>query len=121
MLAKAHPGHSAQPKLSEELITPMRPPQGEPQRTFWGETQFFFMQKSPSTGFGSAVARPAGNSHPLYAATQRAFCGGWGWGGQAEGGGHQRIGSFSPVPAAVLLKRSCSEGNKPPEGGGRRD
>lgn len=28
------------------------------------------------------------------------------------------MGSFSPVPAATLLKRSCWEGNKPPEGGG---
>lgn len=27
------------------------------------------------------------------------------------------MGSFSPIPAATLPKRSCLEGNKLPEGG----
>lgn len=42
MLAGAHPGCSAQPKLPEELSAPMEPPQPDPQHiSLGGQTHFF--------------------------------------------------------------------------------
>lgn len=78
---------------------------------FAGGTDFFqsfFLWKSLSTDFGSAIAQPWGTASPCTRSHK----------GLSVVAGMGATGEWAPSPQPWLPRCSCYEGNEPPEGGG---